>query len=157
MIVGFGAKKAQDLPAASAALAGEVKILWRAGLPQMYAVIALLYTLLFLSLPREAGRYGIPVFFYMDPATLGMFFVPSQILLIKDQMIFRTLAVLPAEPAAIFRIKLLAYTLLSVVAAVIPGCISGWPLETLAALPSLIAVSLALTMAGPASGCASAV
>ncbi len=133
-------------------LAREFTVLWRSGLPLVYLGIVCIYGVIEHLLPQSISKYVVPLFIYFDPATLGMFFIPAQILLLKDQGVFSSLLFFPDSPTRIIQAKIWAYTLLSVIASALIGLITGWWLETLIILPWLVFVCFIFSHFGVAAG-----
>jgi len=130
----------------------EATILWKNRLPHIYLIVTLLFSLIIWFLPRETQRYAAPIMIFIDPTTLGLFFVPAQILLLKDQGVLVTFLFVPGELRSILRTKVTAYSVLSVVSALGIGLLTGWELETLLALPGIIVVGVSLTLVGAGMG-----
>ncbi|KGE70938.1 hypothetical protein [Spirochaeta lutea] len=130
----------------------ELQVLWKNGLPQVYGVVAAMMVGILSLMPASAQAYVLPVFLFMDPATLGMFFIPSQLLLLKDSRVLATYLFLPRDVRVIFRAKILVYTLLSVGSSLVIGVLGGWPVQTLVVLPWLLGVNWLLTILGVAIG-----
>jgi len=92
----------------------EITLQWRQGFWLVYFIVAAIYILVLLNLPREQRMMVSLVMILTDTSVLGVLFIGALVLLEKQQSVIPSLFVTPLSPGAYIWSKSLSLSLIAV-------------------------------------------
>ncbi len=104
---------------------GDIRFQIKYGFYLLYGLVTLLYLALLSFIPADYKKSVAGLIIFTDPATLGLFFMGSIVLLEKSQRVLASLAVSPLRVSEYIFSKVFSLGLLSSAVAMIIGGVSG--------------------------------
>lgn len=122
-----------------ALLRGEMRLLLKYGILQLYCIFTAIYICLLMAVPSSAKEMTAAVLVFTDPAAMGLFFMGAMVLFEKSQRIESSLAVTP--------IKISEYILGKVLPLMLLGIIVGALICIFAGSKNIVLVLLGVALA----------
>lgn len=124
----------------------DISLQWRQGFWLVYFVVAALYILVLLNLPRESRMMVSLILILMDTSVLGSIFIGALVLLEKQQSVIHSLFVTPLEPSGYIWSKTLSLSLIATVMSILVY-LPVWEFSAYTLLLLLTVVVTAVTFA----------
>jgi len=127
----------------------DMRFQWKQGFFIIYLIVSFFYLLILSQLPHFILDYALPVIVFSDPSVLGLFFIGGTVLLEKEQGVLHMLVVTPLTIKEYVLSKVLALTLVALMAGILITSISAYnPVDYLTLIIGIIMTSVFFTLLG---------
>lgn len=138
-----------DIKHVGHALITDIRFQWKQGFYAIYLIVSFMYLLILSQLPHFILDYALPIIVFSDPSILGLFFIGGMVLLEKEQGVLQMLVVTPLTIKAYILSKVIALTLIAILAGMLITGISAYqPVNYFLLLIGIILTSIFFTLIG---------
>jgi fluoroquinolone transport system permease protein len=138
-----------DIRRVGSAFVTDMRFQWKQGFFIIYLIVSFFYLLILSQLPHFILDYALPVIVFSDPSVLGLFFIGGMVLLEKEQGVLQMLVVTPLTIKEYVLSKVLALTLVALMAGILITAVSAYnPVDYLTLITGIILTSVYFTLLG---------
>lgn len=138
-----------DMKRVASAFITDMRFQWKQGFFIIYLIVSFFYLLILSQLPNFILDYALPIIVFSDPSVLGLFFIGGMVLLEKEQGVLQMLVVTPLTIKEYVLSKVLALTLVALMAGILITAVSAYnPVDYFTLVLGIILTSVFFTLLG---------